>query len=160
MIVSFDTNFLSALFLVNAGLQPHQGAVRDLVDRIEKSNGTIIIPMPVWAELCVGLRLNFAPQDCERAMKEIVSSSAFQLAHFDEKSASILVDVVSRAVLAKNKRGGSSSDWQKVIIDRQIVAIAKANGATTLYTADKDQARFADEEFGLKVRDLESLGET
>ena len=46
------------------------------------------------------------------------------------------------AIAAGDKKGGSSSSWSKVKFDRQIVAIAKVNGADTIYSTDDDVARF------------------
>jgi hypothetical protein len=43
-----------------------------------------------------------------------------------------------RAISRGNKRGGSSATWAKVKYDRQIVAIAKVCGATTIYSDDED----------------------
>ena len=42
-----------------------------------------------------------------------------------------------------NKRAGSTKTWQQVKFDRQIIAIAKVNGATTIYSDDYDLATFA-----------------
>lgn len=52
---------------------------------------------------------------------------------------------------------GSTAGWQQVKFDRQIAAIAKANGAETFYTDDKDQAKFA-ELLSLKVMHTWDLG--
>lgn len=160
MIVAFDTTFLNALFNANSGVAAYRAAVRHLVTDIGKNNDIIIIPMPVWAELRIGLMLYTNMQTYDHAVKEIEMSPFFYIRPFDDKSADILVEATSITAKAGNKRVGVDAPWQRVKFDRQIVAIAKAHGATTLYTADKDQARFAEEEFGLKVRDLESLGET
>ena len=42
------------------------------------------------------------------------------------------------AAASGNKRGGSNATWAKVKFDRQIIAIAKVNGATTIYSDDDD----------------------
>jgi hypothetical protein len=39
-----------------------------------------------------------------------------------------------------DKRGGASGDWQKVKVDRHIVAIAKVNGVRVIYSNDGDVA--------------------
>lgn len=41
-----------------------------------------------------------------------------------------------------DKRGGSVAPWTKVKFDRQIVSIAKANGATRIYSDDEDVIKF------------------
>ena len=43
----------------------------------------------------------------------------------------------------RGKRGGSGSPWAKIRFDRQIVAIARTNGAKRIYSDDKDLAKFA-----------------
>ena len=159
MLVAFDTTFLNALFNANSGVAAYRADVRKLVTEIGDNNGFIIIPMPVWAELLIGLRLYSDTQAYDNAIAEVQSSHFIEVIPFGEKAAGILVDVTCDAIIAGDKKGGGDN-WRKVTFDRQIVAIAKAEGAAILYTADKDQARFADNEFGLKVRDLESLGKT
>jgi len=42
-----------------------------------------------------------------------------------------------------SKRGNSASPWAKLRFDRQIVAIARTNGARRIYSDDEDVARFA-----------------
>jgi hypothetical protein len=41
-----------------------------------------------------------------------------------------------KAIDSGNKRGASNDTWAKVKYDRQIVAIAKVCGATTIYSDD------------------------
>jgi hypothetical protein len=43
----------------------------------------------------------------------------------------------------KKKRGDSSATWARVKYDRQIVAVAKVAGATTIYSDDGDVAALA-----------------
>ena len=157
MVVAFDNTFLNALFNVKAGLKPYQRHVRNLVNQIEEGEGTIIIPMPVWAELLVGLRVNVNPQNYKNVVKEISESPYFQIVPFDKKSAELLIEATYVAHSAGDKKGGVEDGWQKVKFDRQIVAIAKAHGVEILYTNDRSQANFAKHEFGLEVKNLESL---
>jgi hypothetical protein len=64
--------------------------------------------------------------------------SVFRIEPFDTKAA-IEVAAMTRAALdSGKKRGQSSASWAKVKFDRQIVAIAKVAGATTIYSDDKD----------------------
>ena len=51
---------------------------------------------------------------------------------------------------AGDKRGGSLADWQKVKIDRQIIATARVRGARAIYSDDKGVAAFA-AKVGLEV---------
>ena len=45
--------------------------------------------------------------------------------------------------MKQGKRGGSASPWAKLRFDRQIVAIAKTNRATRIYSDDEDVMKFA-----------------
>jgi hypothetical protein len=62
--------------------------------------------------------------------------SVFECLPFDQLSAIELAIMTKNAIDAGNKKGGSSEPWVKVKFDRQIVAIAKVNGATAIYTDD------------------------
>ena len=48
------------------------------------------------------------------------------------------------------KKAGSDAPYQKVKFDRQIVAVAKVNGAHTIYSDDDDVRKFATKA-GMKV---------
>lgn len=53
--------------------------------------------------------------------------------------AAIEIAALTRDTRAKgSKRGSSDVAWAKAKYDRQIVAMAKVNGATTIYSVDKD----------------------
>jgi hypothetical protein len=71
-------------------------------------------------------------------------SRHFRIEAFDTRAA-IEVAAVSRQAMDKgNKKGATlEAPWQKIKIDRQIVAIAKVNGATTIYSNDSDVAAHA-----------------
>ncbi len=54
------------------------------------------------------------------------------------------------AVRAGDKKDGSSSPWQKVKIDRQIIAIARVQGVQRIYSDDSGIVAFA-EKVGISV---------
>ena len=47
------------------------------------------------------------------------------------------------AIAGGDKRAGSSAPWQKVKVDRQIVAIGVVGRASTIYADDQDVVRLA-----------------
>ena len=47
------------------------------------------------------------------------------------------------AIRAGDKKDGSASSWQKVKIDRQIIAIARVRSVERIYSDDKGVAAFA-----------------
>lgn len=60
-------------------------------------------------------------------------------------TSALRVEAAATTALAKlsgDKKGGSSSQWAKIKFDRQIVAIARVNNADTIYSTDRDVARF------------------
>jgi hypothetical protein len=62
---------------------------------------------------------------------------------FDEKAAIEVALMTKHAIDNGDKKAGSQESWTKVKYDRQIVAIAKVNGVTTIYTDDGGLKNFA-----------------
>jgi len=62
---------------------------------------------------------------------------------FDQVAAIELAAVEVEDRLREGKRAGSASPWAKLRFDRQIVAIAKTNGARRIYSDDEDVMKFA-----------------
>ncbi|MHB8885990.1 MAG: type II toxin-antitoxin system VapC family toxin [Methylovirgula sp.] len=86
---------------------------------------------------------------CEQArrpqqiIEHLQKYAVFSIEPFDTRAA-IEVAAMSRdAAASGNKRGNSNATWAKVKYDRQIVAIAKVNGATSIYSDDRDIATLA-----------------
>ena len=157
MIVAFDTSFLNALFGVSTIAGRYQGQVDRLVNWVVGKNGLIVIPAPAWTELLVGLQLHVAHHTYVAVTEKIIKEAFFEIMPFDQASAGLLAEAIYEAHATGSKKGGVEATKQIINFDRQIVAVAKAHKAEILYTNDKKQARFAKNEFGLEVRDLESL---
>lgn len=69
---------------------------------------------------------------------QLQRNSNFSIEPFDTRAA-IEVATMSRDATKKgSKRGSSTATWAKIKYDRQIVAIAKVLGATTIYSDDRD----------------------
>jgi len=66
-----------------------------------------------------------------------------KIADFDQRAAVEMAAATREAIDAGNKRSGSESTWAKVKFDRQIIAIARVEGASTIYSDDEDIVRFA-----------------
>jgi hypothetical protein len=69
---------------------------------------------------------------------------------FDQRAAVEVAAAPREALAAGDKRGGSDSPWAKIKFDRQIIAIARVEGATTIYSDDDDIVRFA-KSYGIAV---------
>jgi hypothetical protein len=109
-----------------------------LEQEIQRSGDTVLIPAPALAEVLVGLE-DSGPAVIERLSR----SSRFKIADFDTMAAVELAAMTREAIRGGDKKGGSASPWQKVKIDRQIIAIARIRGATTIYSDDEGVAKFA-----------------
>lgn len=107
-----------------------------LVSCLQKSKTKILIPTPALSEFYVK-----ADPDVLAAFK---GRSAFIIVPFDERSAVECSISVADALRSGNKKGvQAEASWQKIKFDHQIVAIAKANGATTIYSEDGGLRKFA-----------------
>jgi hypothetical protein len=106
------------------------------LQRLNDAKIKIIIPTPALGEALV--RAGAAAS--QQIVDHLQRYSVFSIEAFDTR-ASVEVAAMSREALVKgNKRGGSDATWAKVKYDRQIVAIAKVHGATTIYSDDGDIA--------------------
>lgn len=109
--------------------------IQKLLQDLTTEQERIVIPTPALAEFLV-----LAAKEAPRYLSEIHSMRSIWIRPFDEMAA---VELAAIDVMAKdtgNKRDplGSDRPWQKVKIDRQIVAIAKALGAKAIYSDDPD----------------------
>jgi predicted nucleic acid-binding protein len=103
-----------------------------LVQQLDKAKTKIIIPTPALGEALVRAGAEASQQIVEHLQR----FSVFSIEPFDTR-ASIEVAAMSREANAQGtKRGKSADTWAKVKYDRQIVAIAKVHGATTIYSDD------------------------
>ena len=105
----------------------------------------MLIPASVLGEILVRVRT----EQIDEYRKMIYSRAPFSVVHFGEEAA-IEVAAMNRKKEQGDKRGGSTEVWSKVKFDRQIIAIAKVNGARIIYSDDKPLRNFA-EQVDLKV---------
>jgi len=112
-----------------------------LIDVLSQKKETIIIPTPVLSEVLV-----YAGDALPKYLYFFNSKAVFRIAGFDQKAA------IEAALSIKDSldRGGLKIDVTdpaatrgKVKFDRQIVAIAKAEGATAVYSDDSDVLKYA-----------------
>jgi len=104
-----------------------------LIDRLDKAKSRIIVPMPAVAEFIAG-----ADVAGIEAINALESKSSVVLASFDLPAAFECAQLDRAAKGAGNKKDGSGSPWQKLKVDRQIVAIGKAMGAGLVVSNDSD----------------------
>lgn len=79
-------------------------------------------------------------------LAEITSSYGFEIAAFDTVAAVEAAIMTADAKRSGGKKAGSGSTWAKIKFDRQIIAIAKVRGVTTIYSNDEDIRKFGERE--------------
>lgn len=142
-MVVIDATFL--LLLLRPGTKVPAGAdglpvskpkerIELLVKELHEARSKIVIPTPALSEALVRAGAAASQQIVDYLQKFAV----FQVQPFDA-AAAMEVAAMSRATLAKGrKKENPDATWAKVKYDRQIVAIAKVCGATTIYSDDRD----------------------
>jgi|SRR5271157_4093570 len=147
-MVAIDNTFLSLM------LHPHAKPPKDpatgkpverIGDRIEKlqedldsESERIILPTPVLSEFLI-----LAGRDGPGYLEKLSGMKNILVKPFDQVAPIELAAVEVEDRLKEGKRAGSASPWAKLRFDRQIVAIARTNGAKRIYSDDEDLAKFA-----------------
>lgn len=114
-----------------------------LIQNLTADKERVVIPTPVLSEVLVHSGDAMQPY-----LETLNSHAAFRIAPFDQKAAIEAAISTSNAI----KRGGHRVDASnpdttktKIKFDRQIVAIAKAEGAQAVYSDDTDLLRYANQ---------------
>jgi predicted nucleic acid-binding protein len=147
-MVVIDNTFLS-LMLHPKARPPRDPSTKKPVERIEdriekliedldSESERMIVPTPVLSEFLV-----LAGKDAPEYLNRIAEKKNILVKPFDEKAAIELAAIELEDRKATSKRGSSNSPWTKVRFDRQIVAIAKTNGAKRIYSDDEDLMKYA-----------------
>lgn len=147
MILAVDSSAL--VLLINpTGNPPDDPTTKapttDVPERIAHFLGTltaadtIIIPTPVLAEALVQ-----AEEGGPGILAALGGQARMKVRPFGERAAVETAVMTREAVQVGDKKSGSSAPWQKVKVDRQIIAIARVEGATHIYADDAHLVRFA-----------------
>jgi len=154
-MVVFDSSMLLYLLQEEAGVVLHpvtgapvpnvKGKVEHLIRNLQASRERIVIPTPVLAEILV-----ISGPRAGETYELLAASMNFGFAAFDVRAAIEVAVQTSNAIQAGGKKGSASGSWAKVKYDRQIVAIAKVERASAIYSNDRDVAGFGEQE-GIKV---------
>jgi predicted nucleic acid-binding protein len=129
-VIAVDANFLIAL---DHPKTPADDAARikDFLERVDRNRAQIVVPMPAFAEYLVR-----ADAATSLAMQTFEKKAFVRLAPFDRVAAVECANIDRTALKSSDKKNGVKDAWQKVKIDRQIIAIAKANGAKMMISGD------------------------
>ena len=115
--------------------------ITTLIEELSAANDVIGIPTPALAETLVRSGPNRA-----QYMKILGDSWKFQMVPFDTRAAIETAELIA-AVKTKKEQWGT---WAKIKFDIQIVAMAKAEGASIIYSDDQDIENYA-KRFNIRV---------
>lgn len=150
-VVVFDTSFLVPLLDPRIkGIGEIDAKLTHLIETLDKQKDVIIVPTPALSDVLIGAG-DAAPQYLEILSK----TPRFRVASFGPRAAVEASERHRQAVRNNDKKEGAAS-WAKVKFDRQIIAIAKVEGAERIYSNDIDIFRFGKAE-GLEVIRLQDL---
>ncbi|ATQ69218.1 MULTISPECIES: PIN domain-containing protein [Methylosinus] len=154
MPVIFDTSFLAAMLdpkVQGGGDADIDERLRFLLSGLDKEREVVIVPTPALSEALIGAG-DAAPQYLEILNK----SARFRVAPFGERAAVEAAAAHREAIRAGDKKEGSAS-WAKVKFDRQIIAIARVEGVTRIYSNDSDIRRYLAGSGEIEVIKMEDL---
>jgi hypothetical protein len=149
-MVVVDNNVLTLMLHPDARppLDPSTGAPVDridervelLIETLEEDGETIIIPTPVLSEFLI-----LADKDGPHYLTVLDKTRVFRIASFDERAAVELAAIHrdEKERHGGDKKGGAKETWAKIKFDRQILAIARTNGAHTIYSDDEGVEKLA-----------------
>lgn len=160
-MVVFDASILIFLLDPNASspLDPANNSpvvrARDridfLVSDLEKSKTKIVIPTPALSEVLI-----WAGNAGQDYLMEMNTNSCFKIVDFDQRAAIEIAATIRAAIDKGDKRDGVQAPWAKIKFDRQIISIAKVEGATSIYSDDEDIKKLAPKS-GIKVIGISEL---
>ena len=122
-----------------------------LFERAEVDAVGVGIPAPVFAEFLVR-----TDEATTAMLATIERKRGLSVLPFDKRAAHECALLDRAALAAGAKRAGGTQHWQKVKIDRQIVAIARVHNCQLLVTSDRDLAAWA-RRVGVRVSSVDEL---
>jgi predicted nucleic acid-binding protein len=129
-MVIFDANVLISLDS-ESGSDNLSKCISALIRELIAEKTIIGIPAPAWAEYLCGAGLATAA-----VINLLRKRSAVRILPFDELAAMELAVIDRTTRLEGPKRGAAKAGWQKVKVDRQILAITRVHAATAIYSDD------------------------
>ena len=113
--------------------------VEFLIKTLEDRRETIVIPTPALSEVLV-----HAGEAGPQYLEILNTTRCFRVEPFDQRAAVELAAMTRDALSAGDIRAGTDTTRAKLKFDRQIIAIAKTQGETTIYSDDGDIAKLAE----------------
>jgi predicted nucleic acid-binding protein len=131
VIVAIDANVLVAWSTEKEG-SLDKARLDFLFEQVSAAGGTLVLPTPSLAEFLVGT--DEATGDFLTALER---RRAFRIAPFDRRAAFECALLDKAAIGKGDKKGGRTDNWQRIKVDRQIVAVARAQNATVMVSNDE-----------------------
>ena len=122
-----------------------------LIETLEERRETIVIPTPALSEVLV-----HANEAGTRYLEILSKTRWFRIEPFDQRAAVELATMTREALRAGDLRAGTDATRAKLKFDRQIIAIARTQNQTTIYSDDDDIATLAGS-LGLEVIPIHAL---
>lgn len=151
MRVLLDTNAL--IYLLDRRAPQHiQDRLKGLLQDVERTRGQVVIPTLVVAEYLVN-----AGAAGKALLASLLNNRYVLVASFDHMAAEECAAMQIAANGTGNKRHPLGRDvaWQKVKVDRQVVAIAKSRGASIV--ADDGDIHTIAKDWGVEAMVVASL---
>lgn len=153
-MIVIDTNVLATLMSDNRSSEDFIKTAY-FFQEIKKNGNYIGIPTPVIAEFLV------IDNEIRTSFFELFKNNrSIKILPFDLKSAYECANIEAEARAAGNKLfplPKESAPYQKVKVDRQILAIALSNNAQTLITNDKDLKKIGEHNSKIEVKLISEL---
>ena len=102
-----------------------------LIARLEARRETIVIPTPALSEVLV-----HAGDAGPQYLEILNGTRCFRVVPFDQRAAVELAAMTRDAIGAGDLRAGTEATRAKLKFDRQIIAITRTEGQTTIYSDD------------------------
>jgi hypothetical protein len=153
-MVVFDASILMCTLneKASASVDRAKERVDHLIDQLSKTNDKIIVPTPALSECLV-----HAGPAASDYLTILNKQACFRIANFDQRAAVETAVMIYQARQRGQKKGGNpEASKAKIKFDRQIVAIAKVEGATAVYSDDDDVCGYA-REAGMQAFKLADL---
>lgn len=139
MKVLIDTNALIKLLDPRVPVEL-AARLKGLLEDIDRTNGQLIIPVQVVGEYISG-----AGQAGQEVLAKLLGNRRIKVANFDHVTAVECAMMEKTAFSSGNKRAPLTREvsWQKVKVDRQIVAIARVLKVDQIISSDGDIPKIA-----------------
>lgn len=150
-VIVVDANFIVA-YCTAITPADERARIENFIENAEKAKAKIVFPMVAVAEFLVGADLAGI-----EFLNTLDKKACFLMADFNRAAAYELAQIDRAAKGAGDKKDESEEQWQKIKVDRQLVATGKSLGATLVISNDKNvrnnALRIGME--GMRIQDLE-----